>query len=114
MSDLDEVGVADDFVDGAHLEHDEVVGAPSQTLRHACPSLDQLRPQDVEDGFEHELDKGDPIALVDKLIDAVDARGNEVALVGRGAAFERARDVVGFHERQRLLVDVAWEELVAV
>ena len=90
---MNEVRVADDLVDGAHFKHDNVIGAPCETFLDRS-FLDQLRPQDVEDGFEDELDEGDPITLFYPLIDSIHASGDKVPLVRRRTPFESARNVV--------------------
>ena len=85
LNDLNEIRVADNLVDGAHLKHDDIVGAPCQALRD-CPALNELGPQDVKDGLENKLDKGNPVTLFYPLIYAVHTRGNEMPLVRRCAS----------------------------
>ena len=100
-------------MDGAHLEHDEIIGTSREAFSDG-PLLNQFRSQDVEDGFKHELHKCDPIALLDPFIDSVDARSDEMALICRGTTFQGPRDIIGLHEGEWLLIDVAGEKLMAV
>ena len=111
LNDLNEVGVADNIVDSAHFQHDDIIGASSQAFSDS-PTLDKLSPQDVENGLQDKLDECDPVTLRNPLIYAVHTGGNKVPLVSRCATFQSARNVVAFLKRKRFLIDVAWEELV--
>ena len=113
MGDLNEVRVADNFMDRAQLEHDKIIGASSQAFHHSS-ALDQLRSQYIKDSFEDEFDQGDPFTLLDPLVDPVHARRYEVSLVGRRAPLQSARNVVGFLEGEWFGVDIAWEKFMAV
>ena len=85
---MNEVWVANDLVDRAELKHNKVISASSKTFAHSS-GCDQLRPEDVQNSIQHEFHQLDPIALIDPLIDTVNARADEMPLVSRGATFER-------------------------
>ena len=96
MGDLTEIRVADHLVNRAHFKHHYIVSSSRQTFRYDT-GLDELGAKNIQDGIKDELDKLNPVALIDHLINTIDTRSDEMPLVGRGASFQGSGDVVGFH-----------------
>ena len=101
LSDLNEVRVADHFMNRAQLQHDKIIGTSCHTVRDS-PTLDQLRPEYIQYSLQYEFHQSHPITLFNPLINPVHTRRYEVSLVGRRAPLQSTRDIIGLLEGERL------------